>query len=60
MKTFKEVPSWATAMVRNFRDNANLPESITDLQIFTVVENEDLCLIDSPEDQIDILRSLLV
>ena len=59
MAKYSEVPSWATAMVDNFRRAASVPPEITNLEIFQVVEDQDLCLLDSEEDKMDILRSEL-
>lgn len=51
------VPSWATCMIRNYRHQASIPETITDLELYKAIENEDICLFDDPQDQTDILRS---
>ena len=56
----KNVPSWATAMVRNWRSQANLPDSISDWEIYRVIEDEQLSVLDNTEEEkIEILRDCL-
>jgi hypothetical protein len=54
-----EVPSWATAMVSNFRSGAEIPLGISDVTIFNIVEMEELCLLDTEEEQYEALRGYL-
>ncbi len=54
-----EVPSWATAMVSNFRRGAGIPKEISDVMIFNIIEIEELCLLDTEEEQYEALRAYL-
>ena len=53
----KNVPSWATAMVRNWRSKATLPDSISDWEIYRVVKDEQISVLDNTEEEkVEILR----
>lgn len=54
-----EVPSWATAMVANYRRGAGIPPEVSDVTIFNIIEMEELCLLDSEEEQYEALRACL-
>lgn len=54
-----EVPSWANNMVRNYREQANIPSSISDLDLFKAIETEEIYMIDDPDFQTEILRHTL-
>jgi hypothetical protein len=54
-----EVPSWATAMVSNFRRGARIPKEISDVEIFNTVETEEICMLDTEEEQYEALRACL-
>lgn len=53
-----EVPSWATAMVSNFRKGAGISSEISDVTIFNIIETEELCLLDE-EEQFEALRDIV-
>ena len=53
------VPSYATAMVSNYRRQANIPATIADEDIFKAMQKVEPWLIDEEEDQNYFLRQEL-
>jgi hypothetical protein len=45
-----KVPSWATSIVRNYRELAHVPESVNDVTLFVALESNEIVILD-PEDQ---------
>jgi hypothetical protein len=41
-RKLRKMPNWASAMVGNWRRIANLPDTVTDDAIFTIVDTERL------------------
>jgi len=56
MNPTTEVPSWAMAMVRNYRNAASIPEEITDLSIFRALKTGDIELFNEESDKLLMLR----
>jgi len=52
-----KVPSWANNMVRNFRNQADIPSSITDEKLYKAIHTEKIELLEEAEEQLIILRS---
>jgi hypothetical protein len=64
MRKHKKMPDWATAMVGNWRRIANLPDSVPNDAIFTIIETESLSYSsgntdEENQDAIDYLRQEL-
>ena len=55
MKQYSEVPSWANSMIRNWRLAGKISSSVSDLQLFNVIEGEQLHLLEE-EDALELLR----
>jgi hypothetical protein len=56
----KEVPPWASSMVDNYRRLAKIPKEVSNWDLFEAIEEEEVCLYDDEQDQIDILKSRLL
>ena len=51
------IPSWANNMVRNFRNQAQIPNSITNEELYQAIHTEKIDLFEDAEDQLTVLRA---